>query len=74
MSRETKSTECSVQEKLLNFVRILPNHVESWRNILKELADPIRALLNLSEQLRLIEVLVIDAYFMLLLNIVFIYF
>lgn len=55
MSREVKNTATSVQEKLRNFVKILPNHVESWRSILQESVIPVRALLNQAEQLRSIE-------------------
>ncbi|XP_028139097.1 uncharacterized protein LOC114333426 [Diabrotica virgifera virgifera] len=45
----------TLQKNLLNFCKLLPSHVDKWRNLLNEAEKPVQALVNFSEQLRHVE-------------------
>ncbi|XP_060520352.1 uncharacterized protein LOC132698359 [Cylas formicarius] len=47
--------ERRVQKLVQNFCTGLPGHVEKWKIIFKDVQDPIRALVNFSEQLICVE-------------------
>ncbi|XP_066154431.1 uncharacterized protein [Euwallacea fornicatus] len=44
-----------IQKKLVSFCEILPQHVETWKDALAAMQDPLRALCNFCEQLRAVE-------------------
>ncbi|XP_072385260.1 uncharacterized protein [Diabrotica undecimpunctata] len=45
----------TLQKNLVNFCKVLPSHVDKWRNLLNEAKKPVQALVNFSEQLRHVE-------------------
>ncbi|XP_066257206.1 uncharacterized protein [Euwallacea similis] len=44
-----------IQKKLVNFCQILPQHVQTWKDTLVAMQDPLRALCNFCEQLHSVE-------------------
>lgn len=52
---DMEAVENNIQKKLVNFCQLLPGHVQVWKDTLQQMQDPVRALINFSEQLRSVE-------------------
>lgn len=50
-----ENLEKDIQKKILNFCKILPAHVDTWKRLLGEAEKAIPALSNYAEQLRHVE-------------------
>lgn len=52
---DMEAVENNIQKKLVNLCQLLPGHVQVWKDTIEQVQDPVRALINFSEQLRSIE-------------------
>lgn len=52
---DMEKIESDIQKKLVGFCKLLPEHLNCWKETLAELQDPVRALINFCEQLRFVE-------------------
>lgn len=54
-SIDIEAVENDIKKKLVNFCQLLPGHVQVWKDTIQQMQDPVRALINFSEQLRSVE-------------------